>query len=224
MRFIAQWLIHKLLVAVALLFVLFLLTIFALRWVNPPVTTFMILQSDADQRYYSWTPIDYIDESVMLAVIASEDQRFAEHAGIDFISIEKALSEAPRDGGVRGASTITQQLTKNLFLWPGRNMVRKGVEAVLSIFVDAILSKRRILELYLNVVEFGPGVYGVGAASQIYFRVLPARLNNSEAALLAAVLPNPKTLRISAPSPYVRERQKWILRQMRQMRPMPQQL
>lgn len=205
------------LIAVGCFFALLLLMVIALRWVNPPVTAFMLQQADADQRVYEWTPLDEIDDSAVLAVVAAEDQRFFEHMGIDLDSIVQVVTEADGDGALRGASTITQQLVKNLFLWPGRNFVRKGIEAGLSILTDALVSKRRILELYLNVVEFGPGIYGVGAASEIYFRKAPARLSYQQAALLAAVLPNPRQLNAAEPSEYLLERQAWILGQMRRL-------
>jgi monofunctional biosynthetic peptidoglycan transglycosylase len=202
------------LLVLAGLFAFLVLMVVALRWVNPPVTAFMLQQATAAERVYEWVPLGQINESALLAVIAAEDQRFTEHRGIDFDSIGKAIAGEDRKGSLRGASTITQQLVKNLFLWPGRNIVRKGIEAVLSVLVDALLPKRRILELYLNVVEFGPGIYGVGAASRVYYGKLPAQLSYPDAALLAAVLPNPKQLKVAEPSAYVRERQAWILGQM----------
>jgi monofunctional biosynthetic peptidoglycan transglycosylase len=202
-----------LLITACLLALLAVISI-ALRWVNPPVTAFMLQQAAADQRVYEWTPIEAISDAFLLAVIAAEDQRFPEHAGIDLESLEAALTESGRDGGMRGASTITQQLSKNLFLWPGRSLIRKAIEAVMSLMMDALLPKRRILELYANVVELGPGIYGVGAASRIYFAQSAAQLTEPEAALLAAVLPNPRQLNVAAPSEYLRERQVWVLEQM----------
>jgi monofunctional biosynthetic peptidoglycan transglycosylase len=202
-----------LLITACLLALLAVISI-ALRWVNPPVTAFMLQQAAADQRVYEWTPIEAISDVFLLAVIAAEDQRFPEHAGIDLESLEAALTESGRDGGMRGASTITQQLSKNLFLWPGRSLIRKAIEAVMSLMMDALLPKRRILELYANVVELGPGIYGVGAASRIYFAQSAAQLTEPEAALLAAVLPNPRQLNVAAPSEYLRERQVWVLEQM----------
>jgi monofunctional biosynthetic peptidoglycan transglycosylase len=192
--------------AVVLLFVV------PLRVINPPVTAFMLQQTNAGERRYEWVPIESISKYAALAVIASEDQRFLLHDGVDFSAIEKALSE---DGGaVRGASTITQQLVKNLYLWPGRNMLRKGVEAILALTFDALVPKRRILELYLNVVEFGPGIYGVAAASEQFFSKPPLQLTPPEAALLAAALPNPAVFKVDAPSDYMRERQLWVMQQM----------
>jgi len=195
-----------------------LLLVVPLRYLNPPVTAFMLQQTDADERSYEWTSFSDINESAALAVIAAEDQRFPEHNGIDVDAIQKALEEADGGNGARGASTITQQLIKNLYLWPGRSLFRKAVEAGLSLLLEACMPKQRILELYLNVVEFGPGVYGVGAASRIYFAKPASRLNTDEAALLAAVLPNPVKLRVAAPSAYVRGRQRWIIGQMQRLR------
>jgi monofunctional biosynthetic peptidoglycan transglycosylase len=189
-----------------------LLFVVPLRVINPPVTAFMLEQTDAGERCYEWVPIESISKYAALAVIASEDQRFLLHNGVDFGAIEKALSE---DGGaVRGASTITQQLVKNLYLWPGRNMLRKGVEAVLALTFDVLVPKRRILELYLNVVEFGPAIYGVAAASEQFFGKLPSQLTPPEAALLATALPNPAVFKVDAPSDYMRDRQRWVMQQM----------
>jgi monofunctional biosynthetic peptidoglycan transglycosylase len=134
------------------------------------------------------------------------------HNGVDFSAIQKALAED--SGAVRGASTITQQLVKNLYLWPGRSLLRKGLEAVLALTFDTVVPKRRILELYLNVVEFGPGIYGVAAASEHFFGKLPSQLTPPEAALLAASLPNPAIYRVDAPPDYMRERQRWVMEQM----------
>jgi len=147
-------------------------------------------------------------------VIASEDWKFFEHNGFDWPAIEKALRHNQRSARVRGASTISQQTAKNVFLWPSRSWVRKGLEAYFTVLIEVLWSKDRIMEVYLNVVEFGDGIYGVGAASNIYFHKLPAQLSSSEAALLAAVLPNPRRLLVAHPSPYVRFRQTMIQRRM----------
>ena len=152
-----------------------------------------------------------------VAVIAAEDQRFLEHRGFDLASIRAALDERAQGGRVRGASTVSQQLAKNLFLWPGRSWLRKALEAGFTVLIESFWPKQRILEVYLNVVEFGPGVYGVGAAAEVYFRKAAAELTAEEAALLAAVLPNPQRLQVAAPSAYVRSRQRWILIQMRSL-------
>ncbi len=153
--------------------------------------------------------------TIKLAVIAAEDQRFLDHGGFDFVEIEHALSQRSRGVSMRGASTITQQTAKNLFLWPGQSWLRKGLEAYFTMLIEVCWPKTRVLEVYLNVAEFGRGVFGVGAASEHYFRQPASQLNGSQSALLAAVLPNPIRYRIQAPSPYVRERQAWISQQMR---------
>jgi monofunctional biosynthetic peptidoglycan transglycosylase len=208
---------RKFLWLIVLVPALVLLLVMPLRWLNPPVTAFMLQQTDSGERSYEWIPLADISQQVWLAVIAAEDQRFLVHNGIDMEAIQKALEEADNGNDARGASTITQQLAKNLYLWPGRSLVRKGIEAGFSLLLDAYLPKQRILELYLNVIEFGPGVYGVGAASQIYFDKSARQLNSYEAALLTAALPNPALLKVSAPSAYMRSRQQWILGQMRHL-------
>jgi monofunctional biosynthetic peptidoglycan transglycosylase len=147
-------------------------------------------------------------------VIAAEDQNFLEHGGFDYASIRKAMEQNRRRGRTRGASTITQQVAKNLFLWPGRNFVRKGMEAWFTVVIEAFWSKQRILEVYLNVAEFGDGVYGVGAASRHFFNKRPSRLTRHESALLAAVLPSPRRFHVDRPSTYVQRRSWWIERQM----------
>ncbi len=193
-----------------------------LRWFDPPTTAFIVadrVQAWVDmQRGYTfrqqWVDWAHISSSAKLAVIASEDQRFAEHFGFDFVEIEHALSQRLRGTSMRGASTISQQTAKNLFLWAGQSWVRKGFEAYFTLLIETFWSKTRILEVYLNVAEFGPGVFGVGAASEHFFRQSAARLNRGQSALLAAVLPNPILFRVNAPSPYVRSRQAWILQQM----------
>lgn len=199
-----------------------LFTIAAVRWVTPPTTAFMVQHrlsawrtgttiSPVRHRWVDWTDIN---PELALAVVAAEDQRFPEHHGFDFEAIRDAFAERFNGGPLRGASTISQQVSKNLFLWPGRSFVRKGLEGSLTVMVEMVWSKRRILEVYLNVVEFGEGVYGVGAASQTFFARPPSRIDREQAALLAAVLPAPSRLSVLAPSSYVRSRQNWILKQM----------
>ena len=162
-----------------------------------------------------WVPMSEISSPMALAVMAAEDQKFPEHWGFDVDAIQSVLD---KDGGkMRGASTLSQQTAKNLFLWDGRSWVRKGLEAGLTVGIETVWTKRRILTVYLNIVEFGDGVFGVEAASQRYFGKPASRLTMSEAALLAAVLPNPLRFKASAPSGYVRSRQAWIMRQMRQL-------
>ncbi|MDQ1212556.1 monofunctional biosynthetic peptidoglycan transglycosylase [Pantoea anthophila] len=162
-----------------------------------------------------WVGHDEISPWMGLAVIASEDQKFPTHWGFDVAAIESVLDNS--DSRMRGASTLSQQTAKNLFLWDGRSWIRKGLEAGLTVGIETIWTKRRILTVYLNIAEFGPGIFGVEAASQHYFHKPASRLTAADAALLAAVLPNPIRYRAAAPSGYVRSRQQWILRQMRQL-------
>ena len=198
--------------------------VLSLRWIDPPTSAFMLREhfiawraGDADFRLrHRWVDWPRISPHAKVAVIAAEDQKFADHHGFDLESISEALEQRER-GRVRGASTISQQVAKNLFLWPGQSWVRKGLEAYLTVLIETLWPKQRILEVYLNVAELGKGVFGVGAASEIYFRKPAAKLSVHEAALLAAVLPNPKRMRASSPSAYVRTRQRWIIAHMRQL-------
>lgn len=165
-----------------------------------------------------WVSMDEMTPWMGLAVIASEDQKFPDHWGFDVSAIEKALAHNERsENRIRGASTLSQQTAKNLFLWDGRSWLRKGLEAGLTVGIETVWSKKRILTVYLNIAEFGEGTFGVEAASQRYFHKPASKLSMSEAALLAAVLPNPIKFRADAPSGYIRSRQAWILRQMRQL-------
>jgi monofunctional biosynthetic peptidoglycan transglycosylase len=152
-----------------------------------------------------------------VAVIAAEDQMFPVHHGFDYEAIQKAIDHNESGKRIRGASTLTQQTAKNLFLWSGRTWIRKGLEAYFTVLLETFWSKRRILETYLNIAEFGDGIYGVEAASQHYFHKPAARLSSEEAALLAAILPNPRRYSVNKPGPYVRERQQSILTQIGQL-------
>lgn len=167
---------------------------------------------------YQWKDWPDLGTAPALAVMAAEDQKFPDHRGFDMTAIQNAVIGRLDGNRLRGASTITQQVAKNLFLWPGRSFARKAIEAYLTVLIEISWPKRRILEMYLNIAEFGPGIYGVPAASRIYFGKTPARLSDAEAALLAAVLPNPRQLRVDQPSAYVRERQRWIMAQLDQLR------
>lgn len=188
------------------LFALSILLTLPLIWLNPFTTAFIIQEQVSDRKIISleWVPYEKIASTLPISVIASEDQKFPNHFGFDFESLSKALKE--NRGQTRGASTISQQLVKNLYLWPGRSLFRKGVEAYLTLLIEIFLPKQRILEVYLNVVEFGPGVYGVGAASRKLFSQSPTNITSYQAALLAAVLPNPKQLSARNPSDYVSKR------------------
>ncbi|MBU9867438.1 monofunctional biosynthetic peptidoglycan transglycosylase [Rahnella aceris] len=162
-----------------------------------------------------WVPMSEISSPMALAVMAAEDQKFPTHWGFDVDAIQSVLD---KDGGkMRGASTLSQQTAKNLFLWDGRSWVRKGLEAGLTVGIETVWTKRRILTVYLNIAEFGDGVFGVEQAAQHFFHKPASRLTASQAALLAAVLPNPHLFKVNAPSAYVIRRQQWILRQMSQL-------
>jgi monofunctional glycosyltransferase len=193
-----------------------------LRWVNPPYSAFMAqTQVSAwakhDRTYvfrHRWVDLNQISPNLPLAVVASEDQKFPEHWGFDVEAIEKAYEMNQHSHRVHGASTISQQVAKNLFLWSGRSYFRKGLEAYFTLLIEACWPKRRILEIYLNIAEFGYGVYGAEAAAQRFFHVPAAKLSRSDSAVLAAVLPNPERLIAAAPSAYVQQRRDWILGQM----------
>ncbi len=193
----------------------FALILLVFRFVPPPTTAFM-LQSDYPVTQH-WISIDKLPPQVPLAVIGSEDQRFPDHFGVDFTAITKALSQYDDGEGLRGASTITQQTAKNLFLWPGRSFIRKGLEAGLAISLEAIWGKKRILEVYLNVAEFGKGIYGVEAASQHYFGKSARHLTANQAARLAVLLPSPRKRDPNRLTPNLRQRVDWIERQMQQL-------
>ena len=183
------------------------------RWMPPPTTSFMLVELLADGRRpdYRWVPLERIAPCMAIAAVAAEDQKFPSHRGFDFESIADALRDPP--GSRRGASTISQQVAKNLFLWGGRSYVRKAMEAYLTVFIELLWPKRRILEVYLNVVEFGPGTYGVGAAGPVLRGKDPAQLSSHDCAVLAAVLPAPKRMSAARPSVYVRGRAEQIQKQ-----------
>jgi len=181
------------------------------RWVPLPITSFMLqsrFEADAPPLRYDWVPWTRISGNLALCAVASEDQKFPDHSGFDFASIQRAVE----GGAQRGASTISQQVAKNLYLWPGRSFVRKGIEAWLTVWIELLWPKRRILEVYLNVAEFGPGVYGAEAASAWAFDKRADELTMREAATLVAVLPNPRRMSAKRPGAYVRERARQIER------------
>lgn len=186
------------------------------RFVPPPTTAFMLF-APLRPVHQDWVPASAIAPAAALAVIASEDQKFPEHWGFDLDAIDAAREHNAHSRRVRGASTLSQQTAKNLFLWRGRSYIRKGIEALLTLELELLWPKRRILEVYLNVAQFGPDVYGVEAAAQIYFHRPAAQLSPHQAALLAAVLPNPERLHADRPSAYVLERAGDIEAQMRNL-------
>lgn len=166
---------------------------------------------------YRWQPYEQISAEMPLAAIAAEDQQFPMHNGFDLDAINAAIRDAENGASLRGGSTITQQVAKNLFLWPGRSFVRKGVEAWLTFLIELMWNKQRILEMYLNIAQFGDRTFGVAAASQQFFQISAQDLTAEEAALLAAVLPGPELYSVEAPSGEVLNNQYWILDQMNQL-------
>lgn len=215
---IRRWLIRLIL----LWFFITLSLVLAMRWFNPPTTAFM-LQRLYSQEYdrieikYEWRDISNITPSLAMSVIASEDQKFADHWGFDVAAIEQVLEDRQNGEKMRGASTISQQLAKNLYLWPGRSWVRKGLEVYFTGAIEIMIPKRRILELYLNVAEFGDGIYGAEAAAQTIFGVPAQSLSPHQSALLAARLPAPKNYTIQPPSEYMQQRARWIKQQVKQL-------
>ena len=186
-----------------------------LRWVAPPTSAFMLGQRlDGVAVDYRWVPITRISSQAALAVIASEDQNFFDHWGVDLKAIADAIEDNRNRRRPRGASTISQQVVKNLFLWPGRSYLRKGVEVYFTLLMEALWPKTRILEVYLNIAEMGRGVFGVEAASQRFFHKPAVRINQREAATLAAVLPSPRRMFADRPSDYVSRRTWQIVEQM----------
>lgn len=196
-----------------------ILLVIIYRFVPVPFTPLMI------QRYFemeegkidkTWMPLEKLSPNLPLAVVTSEDQKFEEHFGFDIEAIEKAAKYNDKHKGkkVKGASTISQQTAKNVFLWPNRSWVRKGLEVYFTLLIEVFWSKERIMEVYLNVIEMGPGVYGAEAASHYYFHKPAASLSKSEAALIAAILPNPIRWSAAKPTPYITRKKNWIVRRM----------
>lgn len=204
-------------------FVVFtVLQVLILRFVDPPFSTMMVERQmeaffggeDEFVMIYDWRDADRISKQLPLALVAAEDQRFPTHRGFDFEAIEKARANNAKGRKVRGGSTISQQLAKNLFLWRGRSWVRKGLEAWYTLLIEALWPKARIMEVYMNVIEYGDGVYGAQAASRRFFGKDASKLGPAEAARLAAVLPNPRKYNAAKPGPYVQRRTRAIQRQM----------
>jgi monofunctional biosynthetic peptidoglycan transglycosylase len=216
------------LIGLAAAFLVTALPVLAMRWMDPWYSAFMLdaaLDASRDGRAnyqtdYRWVDLEQISPHAAVAVIAAEDQFFPFHMGFDFKSIRDAVrsNEAQakkRHPRIRGASTISQQVAKNLFLWPGRSYLRKGLEVYFTLLIELTWPKERTIEVYLNIAQFGDGIYGVEAAAQRFYRMPAARLGRYESATLAAVLPNPITFKVNAPSNYVTSRRDWILAQMR---------
>ncbi len=215
---------RALLVAIGGWIVLSVLAVAILRFVHPPTSAFMIerrisalVSGPRDfALQYRWTPWDQVSKQLPIALVAAEDQKFPFHHGFDIDAIQDAIADAEEGDRLRGASTISQQVAKNLFLWNGRSFVRKGLEAYFTVLIEMLWPKRRILEVYLNIAEFGDGIYGAAAASERFFHKTPAQLDARESALLAAVLPNPRRYRVDRGG-YVQQRAAWIERQAAQL-------
>ena len=191
------------------------------RYVPVPVTPLMIIRLvEGEQLHKEWVPLAQIAPALRQAVVASEDNLFCEHAGFDWTALREVLDELRAGGRPRGASTITMQTAKNLFLWPDRSLLRKGLEAWLTPQIELLWSKQRILEVYLNIVEMGPGIYGAQAAAQRHFGKQAADLGRLDASLLAAVLPNPRSWSAGAPTDYIIGRARTIRTRIDQLGPM----
>ncbi len=222
------WIVIKHLIVACVFFPVALVLVF--RWIPPPMTAFMAQrtverffdkQTDGVLVAYQWVDLEHISPHLAKAVIAAEDQKFPDHAGFDIESIMDAIEDKRKGGRLRGASTISQQTAKNLFLWPRRSFGRTGLEACFTVLLEVSWSKRRILEVYLNIAEFGDGVFGAYAASTRLLGKKPASLTRRDAARLAAALPNPRRFSVNGSSGSVHGRRQWILRQMRQIGPLP---
>ncbi|WP_121666052.1 monofunctional biosynthetic peptidoglycan transglycosylase [Mesonia aquimarina] len=204
----------------AWLFLLSIVLVVVFKWVPVPITPLMVIRSientseENTSWKHDWEPMENISPHLQKAVICSEDQNFIHHNGFDFEAIEKAIENNKKGKRIRGASTISQQTAKNVFLWPGRNWLRKGLEVYFTFLIETIWTKERILEVYLNSIEMGNGIYGAEAASQFWFKKKASQLSSSEAAALAAILPNPRDYRANPPTPYIQRRKSWILQQM----------
>lgn len=201
--------------------VISVVTVILFRWIPVPFTPLMVIRSveqlaDGEKAVLShrWVSLDKISNNLAKAVIVSEDQKFIEHFGFDFEAIEKAFVGNKKGRKIKGGSTITQQTAKNVFLWPQRSYIRKGFEMYFAFLIEIFWSKERILEVYLNSIEMGNGVYGAEAAAQHWFRKPAAKLTKYEAASIAAILPNPRKYKATGSSNYVERRKNWIIRQM----------
>lgn len=204
-----------------LLFSFLLLTflwVLLYKWVAVPLTPLMVIESlsqnNPNDIDHNWIPIESISKNLQLAVICSEDQTFLEHNGFDLKAIEKAIQHNKEGKSIKGASTISQQTAKNVFLWPQRNWLRKGLETYFTFLIELLWDKKRILEVYLNSIEMGSGIYGAQQASLFWFHKNASDLSKAEAAAIAAILPNPRNYYAHPPTNYIQKRKTWILQQM----------
>jgi monofunctional biosynthetic peptidoglycan transglycosylase len=202
-------------------FIVSFLSVIIFRWIPIPITPLMLIRcveqkmDDKEMKLKKdWVPLEEISPSLQLAVVCSEDQNFIKHNGFDFEAIEKAIDYNETHKKTRGASTISQQTAKNVFLWQGRSFIRKGFEVYFTFLIETFWSKERIMEVYLNVIEMGDGIYGAQAASKTFFKKDALNLSKIEAATIAAVLPNPIRFNAGNPSGYVQKRRGWVLKQM----------
>jgi monofunctional biosynthetic peptidoglycan transglycosylase len=191
------------------------------KYVNPPFTPLMLYRlAHREGMNYRWKPLSWISPFLQQAVLASEDQRFSDHNGFDFNQINEALQDYAENKPLRGASTISMQVARNLFLWQGRSWMRKALEAYYTLLIELIWNKQRILETYLNVAEWGKGIFGAEAAALHYFRCSSSAVSREQAALLAAVLPNPRKWSPVHPSAFILRRKSFILWYMHQFKPL----
>jgi monofunctional biosynthetic peptidoglycan transglycosylase len=222
-KFLAGLIIWRIIKKIVMYFLaISLLLVIVFKWAPVPITPLMVIRC-VEQKANGkelvlekdWESIDNISNNLQLAVVCTEDQNFLTHNGFDFTAIKKAMVENKWKKRKRGASTISQQTAKNLFLWQGRSWVRKGLEVYFTFLIEVFWSKERIMEVYLNIIEMGDGIYGAEAASQHYFHKSAANLSNQQAAAIAAILPNPRKFSATNPSRYTQKRQRFAMRQMR---------
>jgi monofunctional biosynthetic peptidoglycan transglycosylase len=215
MKRLRRWLFWS----IATLILISIIPVLVFRWVAPPTSAVMLTRTliEAEQQDYQWVPLAHMSADLPLAVVASEDQKFPDHFGFDISAIKDAVEQHAQGRRLRGASTLTQQVARNLFLWQGRSFLRKGLEAWLTVLLELLWSKERILEVYLNVAETGKQTFGVQAASLKFFSRPASAVTREQAALLAAVLPNPLRFQANRPSAYVIKRRNEILGQMAQL-------
>ena len=202
-------------------FILSIVSVIIFRWVPVPITPLMIIRS-CEQigsekgiiMKHDWVPLEEISPKLQLAFVCSEDQNYLKHFGFDMGAIKKAMKENEEGKRFRGGSTITQQTAKNVFLWQGRSYLRKGLEAWFTLLIEIFWSKERIMEVYLNSIEMGNGIYGAEAASQFWFNKTAAKLTKDDASAIAAILPNPLNYKANPPSSYIQKRKAWVKQQM----------
>lgn len=207
--------------AIVCFVVVSILSVILFRWVPVPVTPLMLIRC-VEQKMegkkmhmsHDWVPFEEITPKLQLAVVCSEDQNYLKHFGFDWGAIQKAMKENEQGKHMRGASTITQQTAKNVFLWPGRSYIRKAFEVWFTLLIEIFWSKERIMEVYLNSIEMGDGVYGAEAASQYWFKKRASKLTKDEAAAMAAILPSPLRYKANPPTNYISKRKEWIKQQM----------